>query len=186
MIECSVPVCNKPRTRGELCRGHASRRERAEARGETPDLITPLGSYGRSGCLVTGCTEPHHSRGYCDFHYNRLRFSKEVNVPVVRRDRSKRDINRPETWARCKTGDGYVMLTFNRDGVILTKAEHRAIMENYLGRDLLPGENVHHINGVRDDNRIENLELWSTSQPSGQRVADKVAWAKEILALYDN
>ncbi len=59
-------------------------------------------------------------------------------------------------------------------------------MEEYLRRPLLPGETVHHKNGVRDDNRLQNLELWSTSQPSGQRVVDKIAWAKEILALYGN
>ena len=63
--------------------------------------------------------------------------------------------------------------------------EHRILMEGMLGRELLPEENVHHKNGIRDDNSLKNLELWSSSQPSGQRVQDKVAWAKSILALYE-
>jgi len=63
-------------------------------------------------------------------------------------------------------------------------AQHRLVMERSIGRSLRKLESVHHINGVRDDNRPENLELWSRSHPSGQRVEDKVAWAREILALY--
>ena len=41
------------------------------------------------------------------------------------------------------------------------------------------------MNGDRADNRPENLELWSSWQPAGQRVTDKVQWAKELLARYE-
>ena len=62
--------------------------------------------------------------------------------------------------------------------------EHVKVMAEMIGRPLTADEQVHHINGVRDDNRPENLELWSHSQPSGQRVDEKVEWALEIIERY--
>jgi hypothetical protein len=71
--------------------------------------------------------------------------------------------------------------------------EHRQVMANLISRPLLSSEEVHHVNGDRTDNTVDgslvefrsgNLELWSTSQPKGQRVADKVEYAVELLRLY--
>ena len=77
--------------------------------------------------------------------------------------------------------DGYAQV---KTGPSKWEKHHSHVMEKAIGRKLLPGEEVHHMNGVRSDNRIENLELWSKSQPPGQRVADKVTWAREILSTY--
>ena len=62
--------------------------------------------------------------------------------------------------------------------------EHILVMEQLLGRYLSPDETVHHRNGVRNDNRPENLELWIRAQPSGIRVSDAIEWAWHILDRY--
>jgi hypothetical protein len=62
--------------------------------------------------------------------------------------------------------------------------EHILIAEEVLGRYLLEGESGHHINGVKDDNRPESLELWTRPQPSGIRVGDAIERARSICDCY--
>jgi hypothetical protein len=76
---------------------------------------------------------------------------------------------------RFGNGRGYILINgqYNHPREVNGRVlEHILVMEKHLGRYLKSGENIHHKNGLRDDNRIENLELWTTYQPSGQRVED--------------
>lgn len=98
---------------------------------------------------------------------------------------TKLSIGRPRGDWHTRPADGYVVRNeYDSDGTWKLVLQHRSVMEQILGRPLETHENVHHINGVRNDNRAENLELWSTIQPSGQRPCDKIEYAVQILSLY--
>lgn len=129
-------------------------------------------------CDFTGCGRPRTTSGLCAQHQNMARAGKPLHP--IRTERAKKgEGSVTKAGYRVVVAHGHPNAT--PKGQIL---EHTLVMSQHLGRPLVKGENVHHVNGDRADNRIENLELWSSSQPSGQRVQDKLAWAREIIALY--
>lgn len=158
-------------------------------------------------CVVSGCGRRHLARKMCGLHYSR--WFKGMTVKGVKRrsgiprcsigkckrlapnskmcEAHKQRFNRIGDALASRPiikrdGEPYT----DRDGYVIQRkvGVHRRVMEQHLGRKLLATETVHHKNGIRSDNRVENLELWSSAHCRGHRVADKIKHALWVLATY--
>lgn len=163
---CSVGGCAGKHKAYGWCGKHYSR---WQTHGD-PEWTRP-----RATCGVEGCARALKGRGLCAFHYAR----QKSGMPDWDTRPARAVVTPPGTRKLGRSGYMTVKLPNG-----YWELEHRAVMAQHLGRALIEDENVHHVNGDRLNNRIENLELWSKRQPTGQRIEDKVAWAVNILAMY--
>ena len=165
---CSVEDCSSAHTARGFCHAHYKRFKKHGSPTAGGPFRPRRRKYPRI-CAAPECRNPSHTLGYCHAHYARHQKGQSL-LPPLKASRGE----------GCITREGYRVLSIDYRRCF----EHRLVMEQTLGRELLPGENVHHINGDRLDNRPENLELWVTYQPPGQRPEDLLAYAYEIIERY--
>jgi hypothetical protein len=162
---CLADDCDTRSKTAGLCGKHY---ERWKKYGATDDSVVKhrWGHTTTKTCEIPDCENKMLARGLCAKHYNRFRKYGTTDESALHHQWGVGMLDK----------HGYRLIPVNGK----QRPEHHVVMESVIGRPLHTWERVHHKNGLRADNRPENLELWAKGHPAGQRVDDLVAWVIEF------
>lgn len=178
---CRIPGCDRrvAYLRDAMCVMHYLRKRSGKdlkapvriARGELKEI-----------CIMDGCGKKANAKDLCSAHLYRLTKGHDLSMPFRRKNASKLG---PGRWL---DGSGYVMCKVppgtagaKPGGFML---EHRFVMQRRLGRTLLSVETVHHKDGNRTNNTIDNLELWSGKHGKGINIIDGIRSSTDWILRY--
>jgi hypothetical protein len=130
-------------------------------------------------CTVDGCNRTSRSKGLCNMHRLRMKMHGSPGEASTRKGTGGTGCISKSTGYKYFYRPNHP--NSSKNGQI---AEHILVMCEMIGRPLRSGENVHHKNGIRTDNRPENLELWIKAQPVGCRISDMLKFCRNFIDQY--
>lgn len=168
-MKCSIDNCNKKARNYGLCNTHASY---ARRHGLLPNA---------KKCSIDDCNNYAYCKGFCSSHYQRFKKYGDPIAPSIKTRDFKCSLG---TIRKERPSDNpYLVIKISETGDKSTDwvYHHRYIMEQHLGRKLKRNEYVHHKNGNKQDNRLENLAITDSTRHARHHFSEPRKFTDEML-----